>query len=387
MKLRLQKDDGGIVAIFTIFVSTFVIISLFMMVFDVGSLYSERRTVQNGADSAVLAVTNECAIGGSGAINGSSSAYPTEICATRNYALDFATKYSNLNAPDGLTNVSEICGTQSLGSCSPLTNGQFECKSINPAYVNFARVKTSTKQITGNSISSLFASIVNPDNSNTTVLGCAQAAWGKAAFAPIYVPFALPICNYTLSGNQLIQDFNSNDPVVTGGCSITDLNGQIFNYTSPTKGFSLLDSFGCPGLTDPKSIRVGDLLNIQSSLTQVEQGCTGGQTQFYNQIDTLLGKILFLPVVTNVKCQSGSNNCQGNYQFNVASFFSFKFLGYKFKNRGSGGTSPSGGWPTDCDSTRNCVNGTFVRAIVPSADVSLDPNFPAVGAMAVQLLA
>ncbi|MFM8340596.1 MAG: hypothetical protein ACKN9F_00080, partial [Methylomonas sp.] len=113
----------------------------------------------------------------------------------------------------------------------------------------------------------------------------------------------------------------------------------------------------------------------------------GGQTQFYNQLNSLLGMILFLPVVTSVQCQSGSNNCQGNYQFNVASFFSFKFLGYKFKNRGSGGTSPSGGWPAACDSTRNCVNGTFVRAIVPGADVSLDPNFPAVGAMAVQLLA
>ena len=393
---KFQKEDGAVVAIFAIFVSTLMIIAMFVLVFDISSIYSERRVVQNASDSSVLATSQECAINGTGAILNVNSAYPGPVCNSQSYALDFSTKYANSNSPDNLTNVTEICGSTPLTPCNPIGNGQFECKNVDPKYKNYARIKTETLQSDGNSLTALFTSLTNPNAAKVKAVACSQSAWGKAGYAPIIFPIALPICDYTINGTKMIQDFSSNNPVVNGGCSFTDLNGDSFNYSSPTQGFSLLSGAGCPGISTPRNVNVGDTLQIESSLTQVESGCPSGQFQFYFQLAKLLNTKVFVPVVTNVACQSASVNCQGNYQFKVASFFSFKFLGGKFKNRGRVGSGPpcavgdpcqqNSSWPTACDATRNCIYGTFERSVVPGSDVSLDPSFPAVGAMAVQLL-
>jgi hypothetical protein len=148
-----------------------------------------------------------------------------------------------------------------------------------------------------------------------------------------------------------------------------------------------MSGFGCPGVTPMRIINVGDILSIESSLQQVEQDCQGlnPSVNFYNQVSTFLGSTFFVPVVTNVICTSTSNNCQGSYQFQVVSFFAFKLLGLKFKNNAIG-TPPNGAWPSYCTANSNCVHGTFSRAAVPGADVSTNPNFPAVGAQAIQLL-
>ena len=394
-KLR-DSESGAIVALFAVFVSTFMIIAIFVMVFDISSLYSERRVVQNASDSSVLATSQECAVNGTGAILNSSASYPGPVCNSQSYALDFAGKYANLNSPDNLTSVSEICGSAPLPVCTPVTQGQFECKNVDPSYKNFERVKTETLQSGGNSLTALFTSITNPAASSVKVIACSQSAWGKAGSAPVIFPIALPICDYAINGTKLIQDFASNNPTVVGGCSFTDLNGDNFSYSAPTRGFSLLSGFGCPGIATPRRVKVGDTLQVESSLTQVEAGCPSGQFQFYFQLGKLLNTKVFVPVVTSVSCQSASVNCQGNYVFQVASFYSFKFLGGKFKNRGRVGTGPpcapgdpcqqNSSWPAACDATRNCIYGTFERSVVPGSDVSLDPSFPAVGAMAVQLL-
>lgn len=392
----LKREDGAVVALFAILMSSVLVIALFVIVFDVSSLYSERRVIQNAADTSVLATAQECAVVGTGAILNINSAYASSVCGNQSYAMEFAGKYANLNSPDALSDVTEICGTVPLNQCGSLNNGQFECKTVNSDYKNYVRVKTSTRQSSGTSISALFTSLVNPSGADVKVIGCAQSAWGKAAYAPVVFPVALPICDFAISGTKLIQDFSSNNPIVVGGCSFTDLNGDAFTYASPTNGFDLLSGFGCPGVTAANNVRVGDTLQVESSLTQVEAGCPSGQFQFYFQISRFLNTKVFIPVVTSVACQSQSVNCQGNYVFKVASFYSFKFLGGKFKNRGRVGSGPpcavgdpcqnNQSWPPACDATRNCLYGTFERTIVPGADVSLDPTFPAVGAMAVQLL-
>lgn len=395
-KKKLKNEEGAIAATFAILISSVLIIALFVMVFDVSSVYAERRVLQNASDASSLALSQECATDGTGAILNVNSTYPGPVCQNSTYALDFTTKYANLNSPDNLSKVTEACGSIPLQNCNSLNSGQFECKSVDPKYKFYSRVKTETLQVTGSYLTALFTSLNDPNSSQVTVVSCSQSAWGKAGFAPVIFPIALPICDFGIRGTRMIQDFTSNSPVVVGGCSLTDLNGDQFNYTSPTKGFNLLSGFGCPGLSSPRSTFVGDTLQIESSLTQVESGCPNGQFQFYYQLSTLINKIVFVPVVTSVICQSGSVNCQGNYQFQVASFYSFKFLGGKFKNRGRVGSGPpcptgdpcqnNSSWPPVCDSTRNCIYGTFEKAVVPGSDVSLDPSFPAVGAMAVQLL-
>jgi len=386
-RLRNEKDSGTVALIIAILMSSSLVIGMFVIVVDSGVLFSERRVIQNASDASNMALVRECALIGNGAIAGVSSGYSTPVCESPANATEFAQVYANINSPDALTDVTEVCGKSPLNSCGPNPGGIYDCKSVDPKYLKYARVRTATRTTTGTSMVNLFSKILNQSDSGTTVPGCAQSAWGKASFAPIFFPIALPICNYQLNGTVTLRDFVSNDPVVTAGCQIVDLDGVSFSYASPTQGFSLMSGFGCPGVTPMRIINVGDILSIESSLQQVEQGCQGlnPTVDFYNQASTFLGSIFFVPVVTNVICTSTSNNCQGSYKFQVVSFFAFKLLGLKFKKNDIG-TPPNGAWPSYCDANSNCVYGTFSRAAVPGADVSTDPNFPAVGAQAIQLL-
>jgi len=392
---ELNREEGAIAAIFAILISLLVI-GLFAIVFDVSALYSERRVVQNAADSAVLATTQECATGGKGAILDNNFAYSSEVCGNQSYIQQFAGTYANLNSPDSLTDVSEICGTTPLTSCAPVTSGQYECHDVDAKYKNYVRIKTSTRQSSGTSIKSIFASLTSGTSTSNKVVACAQSAWGNAASAPIILPIALPICDWQNNGTKVLTDFASNDPVVSGGCSITDLGGNTFNYSAPTKGFSLLSGIGCPGISTPLQVKVGDTLQIESSIAQVQNGCSGGASAFRTQLAKFDNADVFLPLVTSVLCQSGSVNCQGNYEFKVAGFFGFKYLGSKWKNQFIDGANPvcaigdpcqtNSDWPSACNATRICLYGTFERSVVPGADVSLDAGIPAIGAMAVQLI-
>jgi len=386
-RIRHEKDSGTIALIVAILVTSSLVIGMFVIVVDSGALFSERRVIQNAADASNMALVRECALIGNGAIAGASSGYSTPVCGSPTNASLFAQTYANINSPDALTDVTEVCGKSPLDSCGPNPGGIYDCKSVDSKYLHYARVRTSTRTTTGTSMVNLFSRILNQSDNGTTVPGCAQSAWGKASFAPIFFPVALPICNYQLDGTAILRDFVSNDPVVTGGCQIVDLDGVTFSYTSPTQGFSLLSGFGCPGISPMRMIHVGDLLLVESSLQQVENECQGltPSVNFYTQISTFIGSTFFVPVVTNVICSSTSIQCQGNYQFQVASFFAIKLIGLKFKNNQIG-TPPGSDWPSYCTANSNCLYGVFSRAAVPGADVSTDPNFPAVGAQAIQLL-
>ena len=205
-RLRSDDESGAIVVVISILVSTLLIISLFVMVFDISAIYSERRVQQNSSDSAVLATAQECAVNGSGAILNLNSAYPSQICGTQTYAMDFANKYANLNSPDNLSKVTEVCGSTPLQNCNSLNNGQFECKTVDSKYKNFVRVKSETLQSNGSFINSLFTSLTDPNSARVKVVSCSQSAWGKAGFAPIIFPIAMPICDYAINGTKLIQE-------------------------------------------------------------------------------------------------------------------------------------------------------------------------------------
>ena len=396
--IKGESESGTIALIVAILVSSSsLVIGMFVIVADTGSLFSERRVIQNAADASSLALARECAILGNGAIDGVSSGYSNPVCTNPVNAKDFAQKYANLNSPDSLTDVIEVCGQSPLNSCSGNSGAIFDCKTVDPKYLRYVRVTTSTRTTQGTSIENVFSKILNQNDAGTTVPGCAQSAWGKSSLAPIFFPLALPICDYALGGTRIIRSFSSNDPVVTAGCTITDLNGANFYYASPTKGFSLLSNIGCPGVTPPLRVRVADLLTSEPSLLQVERPCADIGLNFYTQVSSFVNVTLFVPVVTSVICSGNSVNCQGNYQFEVASFFAFKLLGLRFKNSGLVGAVPpcppnvtcgsnTNYWPSYCNNTALCVYGTFERAAVPGADVSTDPNFPAIGAQATQLL-
>ena len=160
----------------------------------------------------------------------------------------------------------------------------------------------------------------------------------------------------------------------------------------------MLDEPWCPGISIPVTKNIGDVLTVQTSVEQLNTACQNPPNasipvaDFGIQINKLIGSTFFVPVVTNV---SGGI---GNLEFAIAGFFAFKLLGLRFQNKFLAGNPPAcpqgktctastDFWPReDCNNSTNCVYGTFSRGVVPGADVSTSPNFPAVGAQAIQLL-
>lgn len=384
LELKNDKESGAIAIIFAVLISSTLLFALFAIVADVSSIYSERRVVQNAADSAALAVASECANNGFGAIEANNGPYIEKVCVSASNAQLFATYYANKNSPDQITRVTEICGSV-LNTCAPQPQGNLKCQIIPTQYSNFVRVVTQSSQIGGTSIIPIFSSLFTPSPSGVDVFGCAQVAWGNAGSASVVFPLSLSICDYQQSGLFTSTDFAPNNPTLQDGCSVTDLSNVTRTYTSPLSGFALTTGFGCPGSSDPQIISVGDQLRIETNLPAIESIC-GGSSQFYSSIAKLVGNKIVVPAVGNVICNSQSNNCQGNFQFQVAGFLSFNFLGGKFKNRGSVGDAPTGGWPNECNANRNCIYGNFDKGLVAAGSINTNPGVPNTGTTALMLL-
>lgn len=378
-----NQESGAIAVMVAIIASSSLLIGLFVMVSDVSTIYTERRVVQNAADSAVLAVAQECASNGLGAIQGANSAFPSKLCSNQGYAFQFATYYANVNSPDQRTSVSELCGSSPFNACASQPQGIFACKNIPSQYTQFVRISTRSNTTQDAPISPIFSQLINSNSNTVAVSGCAQAVWGNSGSASIALPFSLSICDYQISGSVVIDDFPSNQPILTGGCNVTDLSGQSKSYATPLNGFALTTEFKCPSVTSSQTISVGQTLTVQPSLTQIEKICSIAVdgVDFYQAVGSLLGSTVYLPAVGNA-----DSNGQGSFTFKVAGFFAFDFLGAKFPSKTAIGQTPAAGWASGCKSNRVCLYGTFNKGLITDGSITTDPLITNTGIQAVQLL-
>ena len=149
-RIDFRKDEGVVAIIVALLFSSLVVVGVLAIVIDGGSLYRERRVLQNSSDSAALANAQECAL-------------ETSRCSST----VFATSYTNANSPDSLSNVKELCGkstgviTISLNSCVPIQSKPFACKDIQSTYPRFVRVVSDTLTPSGSSIELPFGSALD----------------------------------------------------------------------------------------------------------------------------------------------------------------------------------------------------------------------------------
>jgi len=322
-----------------------MISGLLALVADVGQLYAERRVVQNSADAAALAIAQRSAELPAGALPGAD-------------AQVLARGMADANSPDAVTGVQSVCGTDGLGTCPALSTAWTDCQNVPVAVKHFVRVRTATELPGGQDfLTPLFSGFLEGSGDPQARAGaCAQSSWGPAASALITFPMLLPVCPGTLEGDPVwIADFDPSDPDFTAGdrCVMGDQS-----FTGVTKGFAFGSFEGVPRTcTDPVSVEVGDLIPVETSVTQ---WCG---TSAESALDPLIaaGEATLVPVVG-----AHANQGQGQYLFTVLSIKSFTLLGYKVKNA-SGGQAPSPNWagtPCHRNSKRSCLYGTFGPAVV-----------------------
>jgi len=169
---RSDQDRGAILVWFAAF--AIVLLGSGALVIDMGSLWSERRELQNGADAAALAVAVDCA--------------KTACTVSQATALN----YAKLSATDGEVAVS-LCGKGAgLTPCSPVPNG------VSVA-VGYVQALTSTWN-PGNGGSSdqvqfVFAPLLDALQVGQTVRAIATVAWGSLGSATV-LPIIISKCSF-----------------------------------------------------------------------------------------------------------------------------------------------------------------------------------------------
>ena len=369
---RAGREDGAVTAIVAIVMSMGVLLGMSAFVVDVGRAHLERRVVQSAADAAVMAVAQDCA-------------ERRAACTSQTAAAADALAIANLNSPDAATAVTSLCGKAPLAPCGQPSARTLDCKPVDPKYgTAYARVHTGTRTASGGTaLQPVFAKLTEGGAAPETLTACAQAAWGKAAAVNVQYPFALPICQYDLSGTPVLHDFVSNDPLES--CTIQTLEGSR-SYSQVIKGFSYVRLPASDGMcASAVPVRVGDVLEREPSTAQL---CG---SDLVNKMSQLIGVPTWMPVVTTLWCGTTTDitlckTGQGSFRYQVASFVKFSLIGFKLQSR-EGGTPPAGGWRAgNCTSNGACLYGSYSLGTAPDADISFDPTVPSLGLMALQPL-
>ncbi len=174
---RVKEDEGGAVAVMMALLMV-VLLGMTALVVDAGMVYAERSQLQNGADSAALAIAQDCALGNCKDASGT------------------ATTLANANANDGIS------------AAASVIQG------------NTVTVTTRTVTPDGDAaVQHWFAPVLGIDS--TQVAAVAKASWGSPSKATVF-PFTAPKCMFDTAP----AEDSSVEVWITKDSTCTDANGK-----------------------------------------------------------------------------------------------------------------------------------------------------------------
>lgn len=364
------EDRGAVAAIVAVVAGMFVLTGVAALTIDAGSLYAERRVVQNAADAASLALAQACAVG------------DTVRCSA-SWA-DLKT-LANLNSPDGFTDIESVCGSVApFASCGtlPADPGLVQCTTLPPLIPSTAKwveVRTKTHSTTSNHsvVAKFFANLGNPSYGGMGVKACARAAWGPVGPVNITAPLAISLCDYeamiTTTGYAAPPPYSSpisasvtaheiavvvNDPGQT-----TDSNNckRWAGHVLPG-GFGYLTT----GTQCSLTLKAGDWV----------QGKPGASvpTECQTFMNAVRGTSVLVPVFDCVSdhtkvCPKNTGGADTWYR--MAGLAAFYVTGYSLPSY----SSPPLNAATACPSGQKCLYGWFTEAALrDNGDVFWTPD-------------
>jgi len=337
MRLLGADDRGAFGVLVGMLLATGVLLGMAALTVDVGRLYQERAELQNGADAGSIAVAKSCVAG------------PACTPGT-------AATYANLNAKDGVSAVTLVCGHDAkggLGGCPGSSGTMVDCPTAPAAGTNYVDVHTATRTTGGSSLlPPVFARALtgNAGYQGSTVLACARAMWGPALQTSQSLAMTLSLCAWTQA---------------TGGTPPTfGTNVRIFVRDAP-------NAPSCAGLSAPGEF--GWLNDTGGCMAQIDvtqsgtiTGSDPGKSISKACQDTLTsyvasGAPIFIPIFdTTTGSGSGAT-------YHLVGLAAFILTGYANMNPlkdaipppFNKGSCPNGG------TTPSCIYGHFTQALVP----------------------
>lgn len=291
---RPDGDRGAVLVTFALIIA--VLVASGAIVVDIGALYSERRQLQNGADAGAFAVVTTCV--GTGTCAGYEATAQT---------------YANLNARDGVSEVTEVCGkAPGVPTCAT--------PPVVPAAVrNWVRVSTRTKTKSGGSdVPFILAPILDATQTGQSVNARAVVGYGPLGSSSV-IPLAFSRCTFESSwvGSDGSLNFPSTNIVIGIHDGSSCLNGGV-SYPS---GFDFLaDTGNCSA----------SLVSVVNGSTVVSAGPEGTLPACRSVIGSLYqaGKPVIFPIFTS-RTPAGSGST-----YTLAGFAAFLLCGYAFEGTG-----------------------------------------------------
>jgi hypothetical protein len=303
----LRRDDGA--AGVLIAISMAVMLGMIGVAVDVGAMYDERRQLSNGADAAVLAIAEDCALG-----VGSCDPATARVVATG---------FASANARDGFAAVDSV--------------------SLSPGQRTVQVVTSTLTAGGGTTLTPFFARAVGWEGS--TVYASASAEWGYPASMRNVLPLIISECEFPLgtpvptpSRILYFHDGNNAEPCNAVAGQDADGDGRLAG------GFGWLATSGDCLVDLTIAMWVGTDTGSSPSI-----GCSP------SDVSALLGTPTPLPIFDDIV---GVGN---NGTYHIAGFALFVITGYNF-----GGQFKAN---PPCHGDARCVSGYFVPGVVHDGDV------------------
>jgi hypothetical protein len=344
--MRPLTDERGAIALFIAF-ALVALMGFGAVVIDVGAMYQERRVLQNGADSAALAIAQDCASSGCG-----------DYAAT-------AEELADANADDDDSDVFEVCGTAVVIVC-------VDPPPDIPDIAKFVRVTTTTRDAASGGTKVLFGlgRIFGQDGKSVS----AKATVASGPPSPNGMsspPLIFSMCEFYEAVGSAEQaallPFYPDDDPTTGPFHTIYFHTTAEAGSCPAGpsgydlpgGFGWLDSDGC----------VSETYQVYNAETQEYETWVDDKTGVAvpndcepdDWHDGSSSVVLTLPFFDETNELSGSN---GSYR--IVGYASIYVTGFKFPNGAkwpSGYTCPEGN-----GSSSNCVSGYFVRTAIDGTE-------------------
>ena len=342
---QLRRDERGAIGVLVaVLLAGGVLTGMGALVIDVGQLYQVRAEQQSGADAGALGVAKSCVLG---------------LCDP-----NIAAGLADANASrltGNKTGVSLVCGSGvGLPSCPAGSGAPTDCPA--PTEPSFVDVYTSTDTASGSTLlPPVFARSLlgNSSYQGSNVVACSQAAWGAPSSAQA-VALTMSACEW----DQATQQGSSFAPPPTyppdplpapsfdesltlgqgtggGGCA-----SEPGGAAGPGTFSALAHPAGnCTTLISPLTFQGRSPANyVSPSCQQLLQDAQNNNTP------------LLVPIYTSAAAGSPPS-------YTLKGFAEFVVTGYNLP------TIYASDWldpANNCTGNNYCLNGYFVRGVIPS---------------------
>ena len=298
---RLRREQG--VAGVFVAITMATLLGMLGFAVDVGAMYDERRQLTNGADAAVLAIAEDCAL---------------KVSCNLGSAKKTAQDFANANASDGAAFIESVSLDMSART---------------------VRVETGTLTPSGDRVfAPFFAQVIGWNGS--TVYGSASALWGYPSSMRNILPLIISQCEvdkaaFGASTTLYFHDGNNAEECNATAGMDADADGKLPSGF----GWLIADGADCSTVT----LKVDDWQSADPG-SSPSNGCSPPE------LSSLIGEKVPLPIFIDIEGKGAG----GSYR--IAGFILFKITGYNFG--GSYKVNPP------CSGDERCVSGQFTTGVV-----------------------